>query len=756
MDPQLTLVLSQLLTTLKDLGNKVSTGIPARSPGGIDPLIIQGLANAAETEKAETWGQAIGIGRFFPTGDTSGTFIPPLLASLKELFDDVFLHQLPEKLALAIKGTLGDGVSGSFNLSGGLAGEFTDIILPAVGDSILNLSKSLAIAAVGFAIFSQVSWIDVVYGVAALSGIFIALVKFNENINTIKPVADELLVIGQALGYISLSFIAFSLTPWYTIFAPLITLGVILTMLVIYSKRVEEGKDVVAGIVDIGKALGLVALSFIAFSLISFGGFAAGILALGALVGAVALLGKYSDDVSAGADILYTISKAFLLSSIGFLVFEFIDPEAFIMGIVAIGVLVAGVVGLSRIKTQATVGAGLLLALSASFLIFSIGASFIEGVNWEILTIAVLGIGLLAAAAAFMGTTAPLILIGAGLIVVLGGALALFALTLQSLAGMESAGLPELGTNIGAFLSNLSSGISLGTLALPLVAVGLALVGPGIAMLINAVEPILGLNTNVLPEIGTNIGKFLTNLNENITVSTLGFLPGISIGLLGLGAALLTFGKFIPILITLPTGGLISFGGAMGKFLGALTQSIDLATIRRTRDLIPLLTDISPVLTKLSESVQRFGQIETNLLPLKAKDISAFFQNLNIDTGWFGDADEKLDALKEFGVVLSGLKSPDQSFSEFINAFSSLGDVKINVDVLSSETKKTNEILQTSVSIQNQQLNELKQQTSLLSKLQIPVPITGNNQPQPYPSGANSIMGTREQYSSSSYFIKSR
>ena len=506
----------------------------------------------------------------------------------------------------------------------------------------------------------------------------------------------------------------------------------------------------------IGQALGYISLSFIAFSLVSFEGFAAGILTLGALVGAVALLGKYGKDVGTGAETLYTISKALLISSIGFLILDLIHPKTILTGFGAIFALVLGVAGLSLIKNQAIAGAGVVLALSAAFLIFSLGALLLERINWKVLAAAVIGIGLLAAGAAVMGTTAPLILIGAGLIVVLGGALALFALTLQSLAGMESAGLPELGKNVGAFLSNLSSGISLGTLALPLVAFGLALVGPGIAMLINAVEPILGLNTNVLPEIGTNIGKFLTNLNESITVSTLGFLPGIAGGLALIGAALTEFGKFIPILITLPTGGLISFGGVVGKFLGALTQSIDSRTISRTRDLLPLLTDISPVLTKLSESVQRFGQIETNLLPLKAKDISAFFQNLNIDTGWFGDADEKLDALKEFGVVLSGLKSPDQSFSEFINAFSSLGDVKINVDVLSSETKKTNEILQTSVSIQNQQLNELKQQTSLLSKLQIPAPVTGNNQSQPYPSGASGITGTREQYSSSSYFIKPR
>jgi hypothetical protein len=699
MDPQLLAQFSELLKALKEIATKLPTGVPAPTTNGYNPLVISGENASVESAKAGIWGKTIGIGKFFPSSKT-GTFIPPLLAGLKDLFGDIMLKQLPLRLAAAIKSALGGGVSSTFDFSSGTyLGTFNDTKLGAVGAAVMDLSKSLAIAAIGFALFSLVPWEGVVLGITSIGVILFALGAYNKLVPEAEKSIEGLHTIGQALGYISLSFIAFSLVPLGSFFSSIITLGVILAMMVGYSKKVTEGKDVISGIVDIGKALGLVALSFIAFSFVTGTGFLAGIGALGALVGAAALLANNSANIESGAALLQKLSVAFLLSSVGFLIFNFIEPESFAMGLGAITALVVGVAGLSLIKTQATIGAGLLLALSASFLIFSAGVSFLKGVDWRILATAIGGIGALALFAGVMGTFALPILIGAGLIVLLGGALAVFGIAISSLAGMD---------------------------------------------------------TTTLPVLGTNIGKFLTNLNENITVSTLGFLPAITLSLSGLGSALTEFGKFIPLLVTLPTSGLVNFGEVMGKFLTSLTQNIDLTTLNRTRVLIPLLTDISPVLTKLSESVQRFSQLETSLLPLKAKDIGDFFKNLDINTGWFGDADEKLDALKEFGAALGSLRSPDQSFSEFINSFSSLGNVKINVDVLSTETRKTNEILQTSVSIQSQQLNELKQQTTLLSKLQISAPSQASNQPQPIPTGVNSIKGTREQYNSSSYFIKSQ
>lgn len=398
-------------------------------------------------------------------------------------------------------------------------------------------------------------------------------------------------------------------------------------------------------------------------------------------------------------DNILKLSKALALSAVGFIAFNFVEWESVLKGGTALILFTGVIAGLSLIKTQLVVGAGTLLLISASLITAAIGFLMMKNVDWESVTAAVISIGALVGIVAIMGAGAALLITGIGVMVLLSGA---------------------------------------------------------VYLLMQALQPLFAVNLSVLPEIGANIGLFLTNLNENVTVSTLGFLPLLALSILGIGAALVEFGKFIPILVTLPTSGLANFGSIFGTFLSSLTSSISLGTINRTRELIPLLKDISPVLLKLSESVQRFGQIETSVLPAKAKDIGLFFSNLDINTGWFGDADQKLTALERFSTIIGNIKSPNQSFSEFINAFSSLGDVKINVDILSSETKKTNELLHTSVSIQTQQLNELKQQTSLLNRLQQPSPTSGLNQPQPLPSGTTSVPGVRQQYNSSSYFIKSR
>lgn len=398
-------------------------------------------------------------------------------------------------------------------------------------------------------------------------------------------------------------------------------------------------------------------------------------------------------------DNILKLSKALALSAAGFIAFNYVNWESVLKGGTALIIFAGVIAGLSLIKTQLVVGAGALLLVSASLIPAAIGFLMMKSVDWEAVAAAVVSIGALVGVVALMGSGAVLLLAGVGVMVLLSGA---------------------------------------------------------VFLLIKALQPLFAINLSVLPEIGANIGQFFTQLNENITVSTLSFLPALALGIMGIGAALVEFGKFIPLLITLPTGGLANFGNVIGTFLFSLTSSVSLGTINRTRELIPLLEDISPVLIKLSESVQRFSQIETNMLPNKAKEIGLFFQNLDINAGWFGDTDEKLTALERFSTVIGNIKSPNQSFSEFINAFSSLGDVKINVDVLSGETRKTNELLQTSISIQTQQLNELKQQTSFLSKLQQPSSIQGGNQPQPQPSGTSSVMGTRQQYNTSSYFIKSR
>lgn len=452
----------------------------------------------------------------------------------------------------------------------------------------------------------------------------------------------------------------------------------------------------------VGKALGLIAASFIAFGLVTDDAFKAGLEGLALVLGAVWLISKTEKDITTGTNLLSKLSSAFLLSSIGFLVFNLVDEDSIYDGIKVLGALVAAVVLMSTFKTQLTTGSTALLIVSLSLIPIAFAFNLMKDVDWSVAAIAIGGITALAVIAGIIGGFAPLagfIALGAGVIALLGLSLIPLSFALKSFSEINSAKLPQL---------------------------------------------------------GTDMGMFLTNLNENITVSTLAFLPGIALALTGLGSALLDFGKFIPLLITLPTSGLVSFGKVIGTFLDSLTENISLGTISRTRILIPLLADISPILTQLSASVQRFGEAQTNILPAKAADISNFFKNLDISTGWFGDADNKITALKQFGEAIQSLRSPDQSFSEFINAFSSLGDVKINVDVLSSETKKTNEILQTSVSIQTQQLSELKQQTSILSKMQIPQNISTGNQAQPYPSSINAIPGTRDQYNNSSYFLKSR
>jgi hypothetical protein len=331
--------------------------------------------------------------------------------------------------------------------------------------------------------------------------------------------------------------------------------------------------------------------------------------------------------------------------------------------------------------------------------------------GWTILAGAMIPIGAVMAALAFIAPFAPAINVGLltvetvlsallldaalGIVLIAGLGLALIPLAygLSKLAEIEWETLGKAGVVLGSLIAVV---VGLGVPAVSAlaglgIAVMLGLAG-GLAVLGLAFSYISTLNVDKLPEIGTNIGLFLTNLVSGVGVIT--------------AAKLTAFG---PILLAV-SGGI----AALGLSINSLMPNTD----------------------KFIGFINNFVNFDTSKVVTVSEQLTTSFDNVSRSIQNIGEAIDQV------------------SFTKLALLATNLGKVAVSVNAFSPEMIKTNAILGEQLLIQKQQLVELQTHSNLLKNLKVGTSSTGSSSMPPTQNNTSTFNTTWENFRSSAYYTK--
>jgi len=328
--------------------------------------------------------------------------------------------------------------------------------------------------------------------------------------------------------------------------------------------------------------------------------------------------------------------------------------------------------------------------------------------GWTILAGAMIPIGAVMAALAFIAPFAPVIeaglltietviaalvldaALGITLIAGLGLAFIPLAYGLSKLAEVEWETIGKAGAVLGGLIATV---IGLGAGA-ALAAAGVAVmigIAAGMGVLGLAFSYIATLNVDKLPEIGTNIGLFLTNLVSSVGVIT--------------GAKLTAFG---PMLLAVSGG------------IAALALSIN---------------SLMPTTDKFIGFINSFVGIDTSKVIAVSDQLTTSFDNVGKSIQNIGEAIDQV------------------SFSKLALLATNLGKVAVSVNAFSPEMTRTNAILGEQLLIQKQQLFELQTHSKLLENIKV-----GNVNTQSANNTGKSMLDsftdTRQSFRESAYYTK--
>lgn len=512
-----------------------------------------------------------------------------------------------------------------------------------VGPTILKISVAMTLLAVTARIISGMTWegmAKAAVGLTALSGIVALLISITK-LATVKDMANitsTLLAMSISIGILGgISVILGMIKLEYLVkgITAVGLLGAIMSLMIVATRGAEEVKG---SIIAMSIAIGVMAASVAALSFIDTSKLAGATVALSAVMGMFSLIIKSTQHVGKAMGTIVTMSIALGLLS-GCL---------YILAGLPIESTIASATALSE----------LMLALSASFTIIS-KAGKVAPSAYVTLGVMTLTIGALAAilgildymnvepsietatalTTLLLGLSAACVILAAvgkigvsaalqgalaldGVIIIIGGlmagigALVTYFPQLESFLDTGIVLLEKIGYGLGSFFGNIIGGFSAGI-------------------------------TSGLPEIGTNLSSFMTNLQPFIDgAKTLDESAINGVKMLAETILILTGANFLESLTAWLTGGssltkfaqeLVPFGTAMKAFSNEIA-GID-------GDLVANTATAGKALAEMAATVPNSG------------GVVAFFAGENSMTEFAAQLIPFGNAMKNFSDVVSGIDS---------------------------------------------------------------------------------------------------
>lgn len=289
----------------------------------------------------------------------------------------------------------------------------------------------------------------------------------------------------------------------------------------------------------------------------SMTGFAASVAMLG---GVAALLGTMAGLVALGSGVMYLLGKAIDPAAEAISKVAGVGAESMVGFATAVGMLGIATVGLGLVAPLAILGAGALFVLGKSIAPAAEAMKNLGNVSAESMIGFAGAIKILGGAASYMGLLAPLVALGAGTIHLLGKAIVPATEAMKNLMGIEASSMIGFSAAI-SLLGNAATKI--GLLA-PLVLLGsgaIAVLGMAIVPAAEAMKNLAGISADAIVAFSTGLSML------GSTATMLGIVsPLVVLGagaLYVLGNALTPAAEAFALLEGLDASSMLGFAGAL-------------------------------------------------------------------------------------------------------------------------------------------------------------------------------------------------
>lgn len=510
-----------------------------------------------------------------------------------------------------------------------------------VGTTLLAMSASLLIMTGIVKLLAGMSVADIAKGLIALTAfsgvvaILVAITKLaGENAGKLSL---TLLSMSVSIGILAGIAILLSLIDTAGMVKGITAVGILATIMSGMVVATKFAQNVTGTIVALTVAIGVMAASVAALSLIDPSRLAGATVALSVVMGMFALIVKSTGTINAGMGTLIVLTAAIAVLGTVLVALSTLPIESTLASSVSLSVLLLSMAAamkiLGSIKSVSLSAIGALAVLSLvvaglAVLIsllkpLDLGSTLETVISLSTLLIAMSGVTAILAAVGKLGAGAALqgVLGFAGVVTVIGtlmaaiGALTTYFPQLEDFVGKGIGLLEDVAYGIGSFIGNIIGGFMSGV-------------------------------TAGLPDIGTNLSDFMTNLQPFIEgASSIDQSVVDSVSSLAKMILTLTGADIITAITSFFTGGssftnladqLIPFGEAMAEFSETISGRID-------SDAVNAAANAGLALSELSKNLPKSGGLMQGIFG-ESQDLTTFGDQLVA----FGEA------ITDFSQTVSG------------------------------------------------------------------------------------------------------
>jgi hypothetical protein len=494
--------------------------------------------------------------------------------------------------------------------------------------------------------------------------------------DTMMKGAKAMFIMAAAVLVLAVAMIVFSYVPWESVAKGLITLGVLTAAVYLLGKNEAQSTVGATVIMALAASVGILAISMLLFTKVSWTAVAMGLFTLWSLVAAVTALGGAAPITLIGAQVILMLGAAMLMVAGSFVVFGYgieifkqsikslasLSWETMLNGLAMLGVVMVSLAIMAPFMLIAALG---LVPLGIGLLFLGLGLILINMLGPKIGTTLKSIAGGLSDMGKVMLERAGDLLVGGVVLIVFGTGLIIIsmALALFALVGMKGItvfkaftdALVYFDKNIGWLTLGFAAaaGVSLAIFGAGLIVLGAAFIMFGIAG-VGAVAAF----TSMVPALQTfveNIYKFAKDNKEAFE------LVGESIGYIGkpirdLGSGIAAFSKVNDNAQTQLT----KAGKTIYDFVKSLGTDLD-----GLEDAGESLAQIGTPIKDLGLGMQAFGQVTpagSAAMVGATKAIKDFISGLDDDM--LEAMEEAGEQMKDFGPAIAGLGTGLKAFNE--------------------------------------------------------------------------------------------
>lgn len=506
--------------------------------------------------------------------------------------------------------------------------------LIALSTTLIIIAGAVLLLSIAIKRMSSLSWEELAKGLiglaVGLTALSVSAAIIDSQSTNLTKTGLSLMLFAGAIGILALTVKMLGSLPWPILVQGMITLGILLAAVVtsaaVLSSAASQMSKAAIGMIAMAIAIQMLTGVVLLLGIIPWPILLKGLTNLAILIGllvvAAGLLSAYAPQMSkaAGGMIAMAFAIDLLAAAVG--IMGSMNPDTILKGLVAVGIAMGMLAITANAMQKSATGGGAFVAMAAAVALMAISLKMLSGIDAGALwvSVGVIGalLGIMVIVGALGGKVAPGLLAFSGALAILSIAMIVAAASVVVLAiGIGLMG-PALAVLAGGLIAFGAAADGIMKAIGPLMAVGGAFIIFGIGAAVAGVGlALLGAGLIVLGAGLALIGAtgIIGATALAATIFNITKLGDQMPAILGIAATLLVLGAAAVLLGV----GLLAIGAGALMFVGAVSSLVLLgpaATLAITTLLAAIIATIPALMSAIAVGLVQFAQILNASIPI--------------------------------------------------------------------------------------------------------------------------------------------